>query len=571
VKRRALQATLVWALLTLLYLVPAPREDVYDSLPARFLPLSLLREGDVDLDEFHFLYDHVAPSRWSSGKGLPYYLRRHDGHVVSSFYPGVALLAIPVFAIPTWMGIAADSSEMRLLEHTAAATLAALAAVFLWQALRAVVAEGPAAFLAFVFAFGTSGFSIASRALWEHTGGQLCLAAALWAIAGRGGYPRSPGLAGLALGAAVLMRPTNALVVLPIALYVWWTARAHDRVSFTLLLSLPVAVLLGYNTLAFGGPWRSGRDLIVGARFWVTPLWEGIPGLLFSPGRGLLVYSPIFLLLPLAFRAAWRERNPLLVALWVATILLLPLCALRTAWWGGWCYGPRLLSDVAPLLVFLLYPVVREARPRSIFSLVLALLASVSVIGHTAGAFYYEGKQEARPNVDFHPSRIWKWQDSPLTLSLTAARDDFRYAHREREAAQAGLPTSRHPDAPLAARYEITLPLTEAMPDGSAVYASICATNSGRAVWIARTPDYRGMVRLGWRWWRGDEPLAEPWGRDDLPYNVFPRQQHCFRAWIETPVETGTYTLELGLVSEFMTWFSDRGVASVRVPYTRRR
>ena len=45
-----------------------------------------------------------------------------------------------------------------------------------------------------------------------------------------------------------------------------------------------------------------------------------------------------------------------------------------------------------------------------------------------------------------------------------------------------------------------------------------------------------------------------------MPYDVFPGQAYQFRATIQAPVEAGEYTLELGLVCEMLTWFSDRGV-----------
>src|SRR5262245_42092700 len=44
-----------------------------DSVPARLLPLSILQEGDFDLDEFSFLYKG----------GMPYFLIKTSEHYVS--------------------------------------------------------------------------------------------------------------------------------------------------------------------------------------------------------------------------------------------------------------------------------------------------------------------------------------------------------------------------------------------------------------------------------------------------------------------------------------------------------
>jgi hypothetical protein len=46
-----------------------------------------------------------------------------------------------------------------------------------------------------------------------------------------------------------------------------------------------------------------------------------------------------------------------------------------------------------------------------------------------------------------------------------------------------------------------------------------------------------------------------------LAYDILPGQTYKFRTTIKAPLEAGEYTLELGLVCESVTWFSDRGVA----------
>ena len=54
-------------------------------------------------------------------------------------------------------------------------------------------------------------------------------------------------------------------------------------------------------------------------------------------------------------------------------------------------------------------------------------------------------------------------------------------------------------------------------------------------------------------------------GRASLRYDVLPRQSHDFRVAIDPPRAPGTYLLEVGLVSEGVAWFSDRGTANVQI------
>jgi len=49
-----------------------------------------------------------------------------------------------------------------------------------------------------------------------------------------------------------------------------------------------VAPLLAYNDLAFGSPLEQGY----GVKTFATPIQTGLYGLLASPSRGLLVYTP---------------------------------------------------------------------------------------------------------------------------------------------------------------------------------------------------------------------------------------------------------------------------------------
>jgi hypothetical protein len=85
--------------------------------------------------------------------------------------------------------------------------------------------------------------------------------------------------------------------------------------------------------------------------------------------------------------------------------------------------------------------------------------------------------------------------------------------------------------------------------------------NTGKAVWLAQAENDRGAVRLGWRWFKGDERVPVLEGREHLHYDVFPGQTYRFTRAIKTPLlEPGRYTLELGLVCELVTWFSDQGV-----------
>jgi hypothetical protein len=119
--------------------------------------------------------------------------------------------------------------------------------------------------------------------------------------------------------------------------------------------------------------------------------------------------------------------------------------------------------------------------------------------------------------------------------------------------------TSTNSSQLLSAAYVLEEPLSKRITS-SVIDVTLQATNTGQGVWLAEAKDDRGKVRLGWRWFRGNNGMPFKEGREDLPYDVFPGQAYRFKTRIKAPLEPGEYTLELGLVCELLTWFSDRGV-----------
>ena len=84
-------------------------------------------------------------------------------------------------------------------------------------------------------------------------------------------------------------------------------------------------------------------------------------------------------------------------------------------------------------------------------------------------------------------------------------------------------------------------------------------------LWLASAHHDRGVVRLAWRWFRDGHELGELSGGAPIRYDVFPGQQSRFTVAIAPPRSSGTYTLEMGLVSERVTLFASVGTLPVRL------
>jgi hypothetical protein len=129
------------------------------------------------------------------------------------------------------------------------------------------------------------------------------------------------------------------------------------------------------------------------------------------------------------------------------------------------------------------------------------------------------------------------------------------------------LPDSRHDAASLAAVYDPgkpSEPLTTVASDR--LMFTLSARNTGAAIWLSEGRTERGTVRLGWRWSANGIEVPQLSGRLPLAHDVYPGQEHRFRAAIKTPATPGLYLLELSLVSENVAWFFDLGTPALRVP-----
>jgi hypothetical protein len=149
----------------------------------------------------------------------------------------------------------------------------------------------------------------------------------------------------------------------------------------------------------------------------------GLAGLLLSPGSGLLIYTPIAIVALCAFlphaSLARRQHLPLLVTAVVFIVLYSLLISRSVIWWGGYCWGPRLLTELVPPLIVLMAlgtSAIDHFGPQGWPRRTFAVLALYSVFIQALGAFFYpNGHWDGTPQaIDAVPGRLWNWKDNPI-------------------------------------------------------------------------------------------------------------------------------------------------------------
>jgi len=238
--------------------------------------------------------------------------------------------------------------------------------------------------IALVYAFGTLAWHYTGVLFTEPATG-LCLTLTLFGLLAyrRQARVRWLVLAGGAVGVAVTLRWDAVLTVaVPTGLFALWmvarsVGRWRPRALSVALFGAPImagiAINLAYDLVRFAKP--LGGAYAADPLGFPTPLLTGIYGLLFSPGVGLFVYTPVLLMSVLAFPAflrRWRMEALLILALFAVRVLFY---ARWWAWDGGGTWGPRFL---VPLLPLLLVPLAFLPRKRR-FAIATGALALVGI------------------------------------------------------------------------------------------------------------------------------------------------------------------------------------------------
>ena len=409
-----------WALfagLVLVYNVNGREIGSFDSQPAKLTARELAVRGTLSLD-------HAVTER--PGLGLrPGFARDRQGHVRSAYpLPSALFAAIPATLLHRTGVIDMDAPlAPNLVAAATASILTALACTLIFLALLHQVTLAAALVTSIGLGLGTNYWAIASQTLWQHESVAFGLALALWAYlrdaAGiRPGHHVAAGL-GLALGAAA--RPQIAVMVL--MMLAWVSIRTGRRSA----LIPAAAVLSAASAVTAANLWWFGHPL--GAVAGLEALhpethgvsssfgapWAGAAGLLVSPSRGLLIFSPILLVALAGLGPALRTERHLR---WLAgaAALQFALYSSYSVWWAGHTYGPRYLLDILPPLApFGAAGVdrLRSSRPARVVGTVL-LAWSIGVAG--LGALVYPNDEwNTRPlEVDRHHERLWDATDSQI-------------------------------------------------------------------------------------------------------------------------------------------------------------
>lgn len=351
------------------------RDDLHSANEASriYATLAIVDHGTLHLDP---VFDRFFQG-WQKRKRPPNTdVCLRNGHYYTDKAPGITLLAVPVVATLRLFGVKLRYAQLAwLLSLLLAALPSLLFGGMLWRWLRQTFGhDSPATLVAPALVLASPWLIFCAQLFGHALAASLVGAGLLFALgplrplrkdtAAGENTRRDSILGGLCLGGATLAEyPAGVLAVL-VCLAVAVDPHRRQRLPWIVLGGLgPALVLLGWNTLAFGGPLSFSYGHTANPAFAEVydkgfygislPGADALWGLGLSPRRGLLFLAP-WLALGLA-GIIWGATDSRLTRAWRVLLPLgfgasLLMIAGFAFWHGGRTLGPRYLLFTLPLV-----------------------------------------------------------------------------------------------------------------------------------------------------------------------------------------------------------------------------
>jgi len=378
--------------------------------------------------------DQIAWTQWTTTPSEAQGFFGAGGHVYSKKGLAISLAQAPLYWLALMLPGLGMLQTVSVLNALLTAATGALVAAIL---LRLGFSARASSVTALVYGLGTIAW-VYAKYLFSGTLAGFLLTITLYLLLAyrqEGGSWRLA-VAGLAGGLTVLARANNLLLLGLFGLYLlavlatpppemqvslrvasgprWFYLRqTWRRAIVPVALFVVGAALAGmlfawYNWARSGNPLQTGYDLSI-----FTPnILLGLYKLLFSPLRGLFIYSPV---LVLAIPGWLKLRRTHLAESWLIAGVVGVTVLLFSAWASGegLSWGSRFMVPVIPFLAVSLAPVINEqlAMPNDRLSIgnwkhwfvVLLILASffIQLLGVTINPWVFLGALQAQFGGEF--------------------------------------------------------------------------------------------------------------------------------------------------------------------------
>lgn len=306
-----------------------------------------------------------------------------EGQRFMVYNPGQSLFFIPIYYIAKLSSNSEGECYYRaaFLVSFVNFIIHALCAFFLFSIAQSLGKSTRKSYIvAFIFCFTSYSFSFA-QSTYEHHFEMLFILMGYYYIISNN-YNKAV-FAGIAITLGLIFRSTTILAI-PGILFL--ADNNKQRLYFVMCLIPGILSILLYNYYRFGNPLESGyniawqlahRESVI---FWsLNRVPISLFGFLFSPAKGLLIFSPTIILSLWGIKRFWHKYRKFAISILAISAFYLFLYSMNFAWHGSiWSFGPRYILPIVPLLYL---PIIEVNIKKWVYPiLVIATLGQVLLI-----------------------------------------------------------------------------------------------------------------------------------------------------------------------------------------------
>ncbi len=423
--------TIIFIICLFVYLINGRTLGSGDTVPNSILAFNLLENHTLNFDNLRGTYLQEY------GGGY-FFINSIQGELTSLYPIGTAILTFPLYLIfylylkiySTPVDLTSHDFEYyRLLFEKLAATLiTAITVIFFYLSSRLKFDRKTSLISTLIYAFATNAWTTNSQGLWQHGAINLCLIISIYYLL-KANRDRLKNdilpliIAGFFAGLLPGIRPTSALFTMAALVYSLLNFRLKS-VWFILGLTsvFPSIIwnLYNFNNLV-GGYSKlfqnsDGKLYLINLEYFINTGF----GLLFSPSRGLFFFSPILIFslfgAYILFKSRFARDEKLIGLMIIAAIFIFINYSFYIIWWGGHCYGPRFLTDILPIVCYLINYSIVNYKKSIVKQIILGSIVILSVYPQAVGAFgdtgFYWNPYPLE--IDHYPERVWQIKDNQI-------------------------------------------------------------------------------------------------------------------------------------------------------------
>jgi hypothetical protein len=383
-----------------------------DALPSIFTGIVIVKEGTINLDSFYQMMVSKYPQPDDSNL-TPFYLRKVNNHYLSAFPIMNTILSLPVFLLYVPFITTISWDDVYLLSHLSGSFILSISCVALFYLFNRVLKSSTrnSYLLTAIYALATINLPLISQALWQHGAVQFFSIVALIFFL-RERYL----LTFMFLGFGILSRPTAGIVLAALFLFLLLSRKLNIKVviSSAIGILIPVLFFFSYNYVYYTDLSNQGYASQLG-NSWLGNFPESFIGIWVSPSKGLLIYSPIFIITLIGIWKGYRKDSLVTISFWIILIHTLVLSKWKH-WYGGYGYGYRMISDIIPFFIIPIWYLLEnyyEKVKKGVF-----LTFSVSFIIQISGLVFFDSIWHNAYDTGFkNTSWLWSIKDSEAAFN----------------------------------------------------------------------------------------------------------------------------------------------------------